>query len=191
VNTTYRRRRSRPRVCRCRELFVRADVAGENRCATACDRRQLEALASRLEPTLPPGKAKAMRDDMFIAYLPSRIGAINFLEASGSWRWSSRGGHYGSRRTSCRSALRTRRRARLARSGSILVGRGRATAADWVGSGCDRLRCRTCGRDSPRCLSSTMRRAGSRVLGVATILARRDGGNARTYRRGGRRTSTR
>jgi len=40
--------------------------------------RQLEALASRLEPTLPPAKAKAMRDDMFLAYLPSRIGAIIF-----------------------------------------------------------------------------------------------------------------
>jgi putative ABC transport system permease protein len=40
--------------------------------------RQLETLASRLEPTLPPAKARAMRDDMFIAYLPARIGAIVF-----------------------------------------------------------------------------------------------------------------
>jgi putative ABC transport system permease protein len=40
--------------------------------------RQLETLVSRLEPTLPPAKAKAMRDDMFLAYLPSRIGAIVF-----------------------------------------------------------------------------------------------------------------
>jgi predicted permease len=40
--------------------------------------RQLESLASKLEPTLPPAKAKPMRDDMFVAYLPSRIGAIVF-----------------------------------------------------------------------------------------------------------------
>ena len=53
-------------------LQVRTDAP------TAAIGRQLETLASRLEPTLPPSKAKAMRDDMFIAYLPSRIGAIVF-----------------------------------------------------------------------------------------------------------------
>jgi putative ABC transport system permease protein len=40
--------------------------------------RQLEQIAERLEPTLPPAKAKPMRDDISIAYLPSRIGATIF-----------------------------------------------------------------------------------------------------------------
>ena len=53
-------------------LQVRADVP------TAVIGRQLEALMGRLEPTLPPAKAKSMRDDMFLAYLPSRVGAIVF-----------------------------------------------------------------------------------------------------------------
>jgi ABC-type antimicrobial peptide transport system permease subunit len=39
---------------------------------------QLEALVRQLEPALPPARAKAMRDDMFLAYLPARIGAIMF-----------------------------------------------------------------------------------------------------------------
>jgi predicted permease len=53
-------------------LQVRTDAP------TAVIGRQLETLASRFEPTLPPAKAKSMRDDMYIAYLPSRIGAIVF-----------------------------------------------------------------------------------------------------------------
>jgi ABC-type antimicrobial peptide transport system permease subunit len=40
--------------------------------------RQLETIAARLEPTLPPAKAKAMREDIAIAYMPSRIGATVF-----------------------------------------------------------------------------------------------------------------
>jgi predicted permease len=40
--------------------------------------RQLETMASRLEPTLPPAKAKPMRQDMALAFLPSRIGAAVF-----------------------------------------------------------------------------------------------------------------
>jgi putative ABC transport system permease protein len=40
--------------------------------------RELETIVSRLEPTLPPAKAKPMREDMAIAYLPSRIGASIF-----------------------------------------------------------------------------------------------------------------
>ena len=39
---------------------------------------QLESIASRLEPTLPPAKAKPMRQDMAIAFLPSRVGAAVF-----------------------------------------------------------------------------------------------------------------
>ncbi len=45
---------------------------------TAAVARELEGLVHRLEPTLPPAKAKAMHDDMFVAYLPTRIGAIVF-----------------------------------------------------------------------------------------------------------------
>ncbi|HEY9225939.1 MAG TPA: FtsX-like permease family protein, partial [Gemmatimonadaceae bacterium] len=30
------------------------------------------------EPSLPPARAKVMRDDMFLAYLPARIGALLF-----------------------------------------------------------------------------------------------------------------
>jgi ABC-type antimicrobial peptide transport system permease subunit len=39
---------------------------------------KLEALARELEPTLPPARAKAMRDDMAIAYLPAQIGVAMF-----------------------------------------------------------------------------------------------------------------
>ena len=39
---------------------------------------RLEALARELEPALPTARAKAMRDDMTIAYLPARIGAALF-----------------------------------------------------------------------------------------------------------------
>jgi predicted permease len=39
---------------------------------------RLEALARELEPSLPMPRAKAMRDDMAIAYLPARIGAALF-----------------------------------------------------------------------------------------------------------------
>jgi predicted permease len=39
---------------------------------------QLESLAQQLEPSLPRPKAKAMRDDMSLAYLPARIGAAVF-----------------------------------------------------------------------------------------------------------------
>jgi putative ABC transport system permease protein len=39
---------------------------------------RLEALARELEPGLPPSRAKSMRDDMWIAYLPARIGAALF-----------------------------------------------------------------------------------------------------------------
>jgi putative ABC transport system permease protein len=53
-------------------LQVRTDAP------TAVIARQLETLISRIEPTLPPAKAKAMRDDMAIAYMPSRVGAIVF-----------------------------------------------------------------------------------------------------------------
>ena len=39
---------------------------------------RLEALARELEPSLPTPRAKSMRDDMAIAYLPARIGAALF-----------------------------------------------------------------------------------------------------------------
>jgi predicted permease len=39
---------------------------------------RLEAIAHELEPTLPLAHAKAMREDMAIAYLPARIGAALF-----------------------------------------------------------------------------------------------------------------
>jgi putative ABC transport system permease protein len=61
-------------------LSEQADVTLQVRTSapTAVIARRLEAIASRLEPTLPPAKAKPMRDDMAIAYLPSRIGAAVF-----------------------------------------------------------------------------------------------------------------
>src|SRR4029079_14072123 len=40
--------------------------------------RQLESMAARLDPTLPPAKANPMRQDMAIAFLPSRVGAAVF-----------------------------------------------------------------------------------------------------------------
>ena len=39
---------------------------------------QLEAIVHELEPTLPPVRAKAMRDDMLVAFLPAQIGAVVF-----------------------------------------------------------------------------------------------------------------
>jgi predicted permease len=39
---------------------------------------RLEALARELEPSLPMPRAKSMRDDMAMAYLPARIGAALF-----------------------------------------------------------------------------------------------------------------
>jgi predicted permease len=39
---------------------------------------RLEALAHELEPSLPTPRAKAMRDDMALAYLPARVGAALF-----------------------------------------------------------------------------------------------------------------
>ena len=61
-------------------VSMQGDLALQVRTAgpTAAVARELEALARRLEPTLPPAKAKTMQDDMFVAYLPSRIGAIVF-----------------------------------------------------------------------------------------------------------------
>ncbi len=45
---------------------------------TAAIARRLEALARELEPSLPPARAKGMREDTAIAYLPARIGAAMF-----------------------------------------------------------------------------------------------------------------
>jgi predicted permease len=61
-------------------LSMQGDLALQVRTGapTAAIARELEALARRIEPTLPPAKAKTMHDDMFVAYLPSRIGAIGF-----------------------------------------------------------------------------------------------------------------
>jgi predicted permease len=39
---------------------------------------RLEAIVRELEPTLPPPRAKPIRDDMLVAFLPARAGAIVF-----------------------------------------------------------------------------------------------------------------
>ena len=98
--------------------------------------RQLESIASRLEPTLPPAKAKPMRQDMAIAFLPSRIGAAVFGTFGALALLIAMVGIYGI--TSYIVAQRTRElgvRAALGAQRSALVGVGLRDTLRLVGIG--------------------------------------------------------
>ena len=86
---------------------------------------RLEALARELEPSLPPMRAKTMRDDMWIAYLPARIGAALFGSFGALALFIAMAGIYGV--TSYIVAQRTRElgvRAALGAQSRDLVGVG-------------------------------------------------------------------
>ncbi|HEY7394074.1 MAG TPA: ABC transporter permease [Gemmatimonadaceae bacterium] len=86
---------------------------------------RLEALARELEPSLPPMRAKAMRDDMWIAYLPARIGAVLFGSFGALALFIAMAGIYGV--TSYIVAQRTRElgvRAALGAQSRNLIGVG-------------------------------------------------------------------
>ena len=86
---------------------------------------RLEALAREVEPSLPPMRAKAMRDDMWIAYLPARIGAALFGSFGALALFIAMAGIYGV--TSYIVAQRTRElgvRAALGAQSRDLIGAG-------------------------------------------------------------------
>jgi predicted permease len=98
--------------------------------------RQLESIASRLEPTLPPERAKPMREDMAIAFLPSRVGAAVFGTFGALALLIAMVGIYGI--TSYIVAQRTRElgvRAALGAQRSTLVGVGLRDTLRLVGIG--------------------------------------------------------
>ena len=86
---------------------------------------RLEALARELEPSLPPMRVKAMRDDMWIAYLPARVGAALFGSFGALALFIAMAGIYGV--TSYIVAQRTRElgvRAALGAQSRDLIGAG-------------------------------------------------------------------
>ena len=98
--------------------------------------RQLESMAARLEPTLPPAKANPMRQDMAIAFLPSRVGAAVFGTFGALALLIAMVGIYGI--TSYIVAQRTRElgvRAALGAQRSTLVGVGLRDTIRLVGIG--------------------------------------------------------